>query len=144
MDETAASGVRFLQRRAHAHGADKFGAKPVRVDGDGLAGLQDAHTDRRRGIIQTDRQEAALVVKDDSQVAGRAAVTLLGDGLIEDPGMSLPQGALCGRADPQRNSFRRGNGELGEGWGEVHCVEDYTGCHPVGWVVPQVFARPWN
>jgi hypothetical protein len=24
---------------------------------------------------------------------------------------------------------------LGEGGAEVHCWRDYTGCHPVGWVV---------
>ena len=99
MDEPIACGVGFVQRCAQAGGAGEFVFEPVRVDGGGVTGLQDAHADRGCGVVQTDGEKAALVVEDDGQVTGRAFVALLGDGLIEDPGMPLPQGAFGGRTD---------------------------------------------
>lgn len=96
-----ADNVEYLPARRVSDG--KFVLKPVRVDGCGFARLQDTHADQRCGVIQTDCQKAARVrvIEDDGQVAGRAA--------------------FCGRADTQRNSFRRRAGELGQGCVEVHC-----------------------
>lgn len=82
-----ADNVEYLPARRVSDG--KFVLKPVRVDGCGFARLQDTHADQRCGVIQTDCQKAARVrvIEDDGQVAGRASVALLGDGLIENPGM---------------------------------------------------------
>ena len=115
VDETVAGGVLSFEGGAQARSIYKFVLKPVGVDGRGFAGLQNAHADRRGGVVQTDRQKAPLVIEDDGQIAGRARVTLLADGLIENPGMSLPQGAFRRRANAQRDSFRGGSGEVGEG-----------------------------
>ena len=88
--------------------------------------MQDAHTDRGGGVLQTDREKATLVIEDDGEVAGHTRVTLFGDGLIEDPGVPLPQRTLCRRVDAHGNSFCSGVRELQEDSVKVHRERDYT------------------
>src|SRR5947207_2427979 len=107
VDKAIAGGVFFFKRGTHVGGDDKFVLKPIRVDDGGVTRLQDTHTDRGRGVIQTNREKAALAIEDDGEIAGGALVALLTDGLIEYPGMSLPQSTFCRRVDSQCNSFCR-------------------------------------
>src|SRR5258705_3096466 len=107
MDKPIAGGIVFFQRGTHVGGDDKFVLKPIHVDDGGVARLQDTHTDRGRGVIQTNREKAALAIEDDGEIARHACVALLSDGLIEYPGMSLSQSTFCRRVDSQCNSFCR-------------------------------------
>lgn len=89
VDEAIAVRLLFSERRADYVGCFYFFLKPVRINGSWFYFLQNAHADRRGGVIQTDGEKAALVIEDHGKVAGVAFAALLGDGLIENPGMSL-------------------------------------------------------
>ena len=47
------------------------------------------------GIVQAHGQEAASAVEDDGQVSRTAGVTLVTDGLVEQPWMALAERPLC-------------------------------------------------
>ena len=112
MDKPIAVGVFFIQGCAQLGDDDKFVLKPICVNGGGFARLQDAYADRRRGVIQTNGEKAALVIEDNGKVAGRTCMTLPGDGLIEYPRMPLSQSTLRSRSDSQRDPFCRRAGKM--------------------------------
>jgi hypothetical protein len=85
--------------------------------------LQDAHADWRGWVVQANRQEAALIIENNGQVARLTRMALLEDGLIKDPGMTLAQGMVCLWADPHCDApgvwvweTRKGAVKIHDGW----------------------------
>jgi hypothetical protein len=68
--------------------------------------MQDANSDRGVRVPQANGGELALVIKDDSQVAGSALCRCAHDRTIPDPGMASPYLAkrVVGHVDS--NTFR--------------------------------------
>lgn len=57
------------------------------------------------GVVQADPQELAFLIEDHCQIASPSFVALHLDGLVEDPGMTPPQGAFRHRRHPQGDAL---------------------------------------
>ena len=85
------------------------------VDGGGPAVLEDAHADRREGVVQAHGQKAAAAVKDDGQVARPAGGHGRANRVRKEPGVAVAQRPLRLGGDAQRQSPGRGLGDVGQG-----------------------------
>ena len=112
VDKAVAGGTLGQQGRAQLRGGTQFVFEPVPVNGGRLIVLQNAHADWGVGIEQTYGQKAAFAVENNGQVAGCALVTLLANGLVKKPGVSLTQGAFCFWRNTERKAL------LGR-WGDM-------------------------
>jgi hypothetical protein len=107
MNQTIAAGLRRWQRRAEGDGVCDFALKPVTVNRCGLAMLQDFDANWRMGIVKSDGKKATFRVKDDSQVAGLACMTLFDDSAVKEPGMPTLKSAFGGGSDMDGDAFIR-------------------------------------
>jgi len=88
-----------------AESSGQLHGEPILVDGGWISMMKDPHTDRGMRVIQSDGKEALFAVEDDRQIAGLTGVALAGDGLLEEPGMPLAQGAFRLRGDTHRDAL---------------------------------------
>jgi hypothetical protein len=133
VDKAIAVRVLRCERHAELRGGCEFFLKPIGVDDGGGAALQHAHADGRSWVVETDGEEFAFVIEDDGEITRNTRVALLGDGVLEDPRVSLTQGAFGGRSDVQCDAFFSRAREMRKIVGEIHWV-DYTqhGRYPYG------------
>jgi len=100
------------ERATQGKGAGHAGSKPATIDGLRRAVLQDAHPYGRNGIVEADREEAAVTVENDGQIARAALAGERCDCLVEHPGMALPEGALGRRRHAYGEPFLTGSWQL--------------------------------
>ncbi len=126
MNQAIAGGAMLDEGGAPGCRRRQFLAQPGPVDGRRRAVLQHPHPDRRRGVIQADGEEAPPLVEDHRQIAGPALALPVGDGLVEEPGMAGPQGALTRRRHPERQPT------FGRRWDGGQRINGQHGVEPMG------------
>ena len=117
VDEPVAGGRRIELGRERRPSLDRRAEprpEPCRVDRHRRALVEHLHADGRRRVPQPDRDEAAVVVEHDGEVAGRALAGGAADRAVVQPrvtGLQAP--ASIGR-HAQRDALRRRGGQVVE------------------------------
>ena len=88
--------------------------KPSLVNRDLCPLLQNAQTERRRWVVETNRQKASFLIKDNGQVAWFARMALAFNRIVKKPGMTAVDCAFSLPVYVQSDTAIRWFGECGQ------------------------------